>query len=123
MREPYQIKVTKPLTPLIILWVSTVISAFINNIPFVATLIPIIQSMGDTFGHGAALNPLWWSLIMGACLGGNGTLIGASANVMVASFADRAGTKISFMKYLAYGFPLTILTIIICHIYLVLRYF
>lgn len=110
-------------TAVIILWVSTFISAFINNIPFVATLIPIIQSMGDTFGQGDALNPLWWSLIMGACLGGNGTLIGASANVMVASFADRAGTKISFMKYLAYGFPLTILTIVICHIYLVLRYF
>ncbi|MFA7276516.1 MAG: ArsB/NhaD family transporter [Pseudobdellovibrionaceae bacterium] len=110
-------------TGIVILWASTFISAFINNIPFVATLIPIIQSMSDTFGQGDALNPLWWSLVMGACLGGNGTLIGASANVMVASFADRAGSPISFMKYLAYGFPLTILTIAICHIYLIVRYF
>jgi Na+/H+ antiporter NhaD/arsenite permease-like protein len=110
-------------TGITILWASTFFSAFINNIPFVATLIPIIESMGDTFGHGDALNPLWWSLVLGACLGGNGTLIGASANVMVASFADRSGNPISFMKYLVYGLPLTILTIIIANIYLMIMYF
>lgn len=110
-------------TGMVILWASTFFSAFINNIPFVATLIPIIHSMGDTFGHGDTLNPLWWSLVLGACLGGNGTLIGASANVMVASFADRAGHPISFLRFLKIGFPLTIVTIIIANIYLLLRYF
>lgn len=110
-------------TGITILWVSTFFSAFINNIPFVATLIPIIESMGDTFGHGEALNPLWWSLVLGACLGGNGTLIGASANVMVASFADRAGSPISFMKYTVVALPLTVITIIVAHIYLLIRYF
>lgn len=110
-------------TGMVILWASTFFSAFINNIPFVATMIPIIQSMGDTFGQGDALNPLWWSLVLGACLGGNGTLIGASANVMVASFADRAGSPISFMKYIGYGLPLTLITIIVANIYLLLRYF
>lgn len=110
-------------TGVTILWASTFFSAFINNIPFVATMIPIIESMGNTFGHGDALNPLWWSLVLGACLGGNGTLIGASANVMVASFADRSGNPISFMKYIAHGLPLTILTIIIANIYIMIRYF
>ncbi|MDY0028669.1 MAG: ArsB/NhaD family transporter [Pseudobdellovibrionaceae bacterium] len=110
-------------TGMAILWVSTFFSAFVNNIPFVATLIPVIESMGDTFGHGEALNPLWWSLVLGACLGGNGTLIGASANVMVASFADRAGHPINFMRYLALGLPLTLLTIVIANIYLLLVYF
>lgn len=110
-------------TGMTILWASTFFSAFINNIPFVATMIPIIENMGNTFGQGEALNPLWWSLVLGSCLGGNGTLIGASANVMVASFADRAGHPISFMKYLGVGFPLTILTIMISTVYLLLRYF
>lgn len=110
-------------TGYVILWASTFFSAFINNIPFVATLIPIIQNMGDTFGGADKLDPLWWSLVLGACLGGNGTLIGASANVMVASYAQRAGHSISFMKYIVHGFPLTILTIIVSNIYLALRYF
>lgn len=110
-------------TGLVILWASTFFSAFVNNIPFVATLIPVIESMGSVFGDGEALNPLWWSLILGACLGGNGTLIGASANVMVASFADRAGHPISFVKYIVYGFPLTLLTIILANIYLMIVYF
>ncbi len=110
-------------TGLVILWASTFFSAFINNIPFVATLIPVIHSMGDTFGHGAALNPLWWSLVLGACLGGNGTLIGASANVMVASFAERAGSPMTFLKYTLHGLPLTLLTVAVANVYLLLRYF
>jgi len=110
-------------TGMVILWASTFFSAFVNNIPFVATMIPIIENMGETFGHGEALNPLWWSLVLGACLGGNGTLIGASANVMVASFADRAGHPISFVKYFIVGLPLTMVTIVVANIYLLLVYF
>lgn len=110
-------------TGLVILWVSTFFSAFVNNIPFVATLIPVIQNMQSTFGGADAIEPLWWSLVLGACLGGNGTLIGASANVMVASFAQRAGTPINFMKYLMHGLPLTIFTVIIANVYLMIRFF
>ncbi|MAS87825.1 MAG: hypothetical protein CMH30_07625 [Micavibrio sp.] len=110
-------------TGMVILWASSLFSGFINNIPFVVTIIPIIENMGDTFGHGEALNPLWWSLVLGACLGGNATLIGASANVMVASYAERANAPIAFVKYMIHALPLTILTIIIANVYLYLKYF
>lgn len=109
-------------TGMVILWTSTFFSAFVNNIPFVATLIPIIENMAETF-PGQSLDPLWWSLVLGACLGGNGTLIGASANVMVASFAERSGNPMSFVRYILHGLPLTILTVVVANIYLLLRYF
>ena len=67
---------------MLILWLSAIASAFIDNIPFVATLIPMIKEMGR-YGYKQILKPLWWALSLGACLGGNGTLIGASANVVV----------------------------------------
>jgi Na+/H+ antiporter NhaD/arsenite permease-like protein len=87
------------LTTYSVLWGSAVLSAFIDNIPFVATMIPLIKAMGPTFGGDAALLPLWWALSLGACLGGNGTLIGASANLVVAGLAERAGTHFRFMEY------------------------
>ena len=96
-----------------ILWSSAIISAIVDNIPFVATMIPMIESMETEMGGAEAIEPLWWVLSLGACLGGNGSLIGASANVMVASFAERAGQRISFLKFMAFAFPLMILTIII----------
>jgi Na+/H+ antiporter NhaD/arsenite permease-like protein len=105
-------------TAIVILWSSTFFSAFINNIPFVATLIPVIQDMGSQFGTGDALNPLWWSLVLGACLGGNGTLVGASANVMVAAYAQRAGQKISFLPFMLHAFPLMLITIVISTVYI-----
>jgi Na+/H+ antiporter NhaD/arsenite permease-like protein len=109
-------------TALAILWASAVLSAFIDNIPFVATMIPLIKAMGPTFGGGDALLPLWWALSLGACLGGNGTLIGASANLVVAGLAERAGTTFRFVEYLKVAFPLMLLSIVICHGYLALRY-
>lgn len=109
-------------TAIVILWTSTFFSAFINNIPFVATLIPVIQSMGDQFGHGDALNPLWWSLVFGACLGGNGTLVGASANVLVATYAMRAGQKISFLPFMLIALPLMMITVLIATVYVWLVY-
>ncbi len=96
-----------------VLWSSAIISAIVDNIPFVATMIPMIESMESEMGGAEAIEPLWWVLSLGACLGGNGSLIGASANVMVASFAERAGQRISFLKFMALAFPLMILTIII----------
>ncbi len=109
-------------TALAILWASAVLSAFIDNIPFVATMIPLIKAMGPAFGGDAALLPLWWALSLGACLGGNGTLIGASANLVVAGLAERAGTTFRFVEYLKVAFPLMLLSIVISHVYVMLRY-
>jgi Na+/H+ antiporter NhaD/arsenite permease-like protein len=107
-------------TSILILWVSAIASAFIDNIPFVATMIPMIKEMGRLGIH--HLEPLWWSLSLGACLGGNGTLIGASANVIVAGLAAKEGYQISFGKFLLIAFPLMLLSITICTVYIYVRY-
>ena len=107
---------------LAILWGSAILSAFIDNIPFVATMIPLIKDLAPTFGGEQALVPLWWALALGACLGGNGTLIGASANLVVAGLAERAGTHIRFMSFLKVAFPLMLISIAISHVYIWLRY-
>ena len=105
-----------PMTAMLILWMSAFASAFIDNIPFVATLIPLIQDMGQ-MGL-SNLEPMWWSLALGACLGGNGTLIGASANVVVASLAAQHGKQISFIGFMKVAFPVMILTIAIANVYI-----
>jgi len=110
-------------TAVAILWVSALASAVVDNIPFVATMIPIIKSMAATFGGHEELLPLWWSLALGACLGGNGTLVGASANLVVAGFAERAGHPIRFVPFMLMAFPLMIFSILISTAYLYLRYF
>ena len=107
-------------TTMLILWLSAIASAFVDNIPFVATLIPMIKDMG-AMGM-TNLEPLWWALSLGACLGGNGTLIGASANVVVASMAAIHGEKISFVKYFFVAFPIMIISIIISTVYLYFFY-
>ncbi|MFZ5649062.1 MAG: SLC13 family permease [Bacillota bacterium] len=106
-------------TGLLILWLSAIASAFVDNIPFVATMIPLIQDMGRLGGI-TDLNPLWWSLSLGACLGGNGTLIGASANVVVAGMAEKRGTVITFIHFTKVAFPMMIMSIIISTVYLLL---
>ena len=107
-------------TAILILWMSAFASAFIDNIPFVATLIPLIQDMGQ-MGL-SNLEPMWWSLALGACLGGNGTLIGASANVVVASMAAQRGKPISFIEFMKIALPVMILTIAISNVYIWIRY-
>ena len=107
-------------TAILILWMSAIASAFIDNIPFVATLIPLIQDMGE-MGL-TNLDPMWWSLALGACLGGNGTLIGASANVVVASMSAQRGRPISFLGFMKIAFPVMVFTIIISNIYVWIRY-
>ena len=107
-------------TSMLILWMSAYASAFIDNIPFVATLIPLIQDMGQ-MGM-TNLDPVWWSLSLGACLGGNGTLIGASANVVVASMAAQRGKPISFISFMKIALPMMTLSIAISSIYIWLRY-
>ncbi len=109
-------------TAMVILWSSAILSAIIDNIPFVATMIPLIKAMAPTFGGPEGLMPLWWSLSLGACLGGNGTLIGASANLVVAGFAERAGQPIRFMQYTLLAFPIMLMSIAISTVYLYWRY-
>lgn len=109
---------------MLILWISAIFSAFVDNIPFVATMIPLIQKLGDIGGLAPnELQPLWWALALGACLGGNGTLVGASANVIVAGIAEKNGYPISYKGYLKIGFPFMIVSIIISTVYILLRYY
>jgi len=111
------------MTAVSTLWLSAIVSAAVDNIPFVATMIPLVHSMQDAIGGAAALEPVWWSLALGACLGGNGSLVGAAANVMVSGMGERAGHPISFMKFLKIGLPLMLLSIVIANVYIYLRYF
>jgi len=106
-----------------ILWASAFLSAIVDNIPFVATMIPLIKSMAPTYGGANAIEPLWWCLSLGACLGGNGTLIGASANLTVAGIAERHGIPFRFLTYTYYALPMMIISVAICHVYVWWRYF
>ncbi len=104
---------------LMILWGSAILSAFLDNIPFVATLIPLILTMEQ---GGMDVAPLWWAVSLGACLGGNGTLIGASANVVLSGISGRHGHPISFGRYFKVGFPLMLLSMVICTVFLLVRF-
>ncbi|MBT5025760.1 MAG: ArsB/NhaD family transporter [Euryarchaeota archaeon] len=105
---------------LIILWVSAIASAFIDNIPYTATMIPVILQI--SYELNIDLGPLIWALAFGACLGGNGTLIGASANVVTAGMSEEAGYPISFNEFFKAGFPIMILTTAIVSLYMMLVY-
>ena len=95
-----------------ILWGSAVASAVVDSIPFTATMIPVVEGIGEARGYDAStLETLWWSLSLGACLGGNATLIGASANLVVAGMAERHGLKTSFVRFMPVGLPLTVIAI------------
>lgn len=110
----------------LILWISGFASATIDNIPFVATMIPLIQDMAVGMGlspDSPEIDVLWWSLALGADIGGNGTLIGASANVIVAGLAAREGKGFSYMDFLKIGAPLTLVALIISQVYIWMRYF
>ncbi len=111
------------LAGVVILWLSAFLAAFIDNIPFVAVMIPLIKSMAGAYGGAGHIVPLWWCLSLGACLGGNGTLIGATANLTVAGVAERNGIAFGFVKYTLYALPMMIVSILICQLYLWLRYF
>jgi Na+/H+ antiporter NhaD/arsenite permease-like protein len=124
-------------TSMAILWFSAFLSAFIDNIPYVATMAPLVAEMaGQVLGNGAtgdaitpemlhhpAIMPVWWALALGACLGGNGSAIGASANVVVLGLAERAGHKVTFVHFMKLGMPIMIGTIVVSTIYLWLRFY
>jgi Na+/H+ antiporter NhaD/arsenite permease-like protein len=109
-------------TALVILWVSAVASAVIDNIPFVATMIPLIENMSSSFGGTEQMMPVWWSLALGSCLGGNGSLVGASANLIAAGFAERSGQPIRFLPFMLAAFPLMLMSILVSSVYLYFRY-
>lgn len=119
-------------TNMIIMWFSGFASAFIDNIPYVATMNPLIIDMakqlwpnlsGVELLHYADLMPIWWSLALGACLGGNGTAIGASANVIVVGISEKMGKKISFARFMLYGMPFMIMTLLVSTLYIWIRYY
>ncbi len=112
-----------PATGYAVLWASAFLSAIVDNIPFVATMIPLIKSMAPAFGGPEHIQPLWWCLSLGACLGGNGTLVGASANLTVAGISERNGVPFKFLTYTLYAAPLTVVSIAICNVYVWWRYF
>jgi Na+/H+ antiporter NhaD/arsenite permease-like protein len=119
-------------TSMVVMWFSAFASAIVDNIPYVATMNPLIIDMarqlwphesGMALLQHADLMPLWWSLALGACLGGNGSAIGASANVIVVGMSEKAGKKISFLKFLTYGMPIMLLTVLIAAVYVWVRYY
>lgn len=110
------------ITALVILWSSAILSAIIDNIPFVATMIPMIKNMAPSMGGPEGLMPLWWALSLGACLGGNGTLVGASANLTVAGLAEREGVSFKFLTYTKLAFPMMLGSVAVAHVYLYFMY-
>ena len=107
------------VTTMLILWVAAIASAFLDNIPFVATMIPLIHSIGAT---GMDTTSLWWALALGACLGGNGSVVGATANVIVSGMLHKKGYKLTFGDFLKIGFPLMLISVFISMIYLIIFY-
>lgn len=107
-------------TAIAILWGSAVLSAIVDNIPFVATMIPLIENIGVI--SGMSLAPLWWALAMGADFGGNATIVGASANVIVSGMAEKEGQKIGFFEYMKVAVPMTVVALILSTGYLYFRY-
>jgi Na+/H+ antiporter NhaD/arsenite permease-like protein len=108
---------------MVLLWGSAVLSAIVDNIPYVATMSPVVADMVDASGDPDRASVLWWALALGADLGGNATAVGASANVVVLGIAERAGQRITFWQFTRYGLIVTVVTVALAVPYLWLRYF
>jgi Na+/H+ antiporter NhaD/arsenite permease-like protein len=106
------------LTSISLIWFSAFASGIVDNIPYTATMIPIVQSLGQVMPVG----PLWWSLALGADLGGNLTIVGAAANVVVVSLAEKSGHPISFRLFLRYGIITTFMSLSLASLYVWIRY-
>lgn len=107
-----------PLTSMLLLWFSAIASGIVDNIPYTATMIPVVENLGRSM----PIMPLWWALALGACLGGNITLVGAAANVVVANLAEKSGHPISFKRFLGYGLVTTFMSLVLATGYVWLRY-
>ncbi len=115
---------TSATTAIVVIWGSGLASGIVDNIPFTATMIPVIRDLAEAQGLSEAqTQPLWWALALGADFGGNLTLIGASANVVVAGMSERAGRRISFIKFTLYGIPVTLVSLAIATVYVLGRYY
>lgn len=119
-------------TSMFVMWISAFASAIVDNIPYVATMNPLIVDMAQSIWPGLSgtellhqpdLMPVWWSLALGACLGGNATIVGASANVIAVGMAEKSGHKISFKRFLVYGLPLMLQSMVISAAYILLRFY
>jgi Na+/H+ antiporter NhaD/arsenite permease-like protein len=106
------------MTSMLLLWLSAVASGIVDNIPYTATMIPVVENLGLAM----PVEPLWWSLALGASLGGNATLVGAAANVVVANLAEKSGHPVSFGHFLRYGAIVTFMSIVLASLYVWLRY-
>jgi len=122
------------LVCIVVLWGSAIFSSILDNIPFVITMVPLVKQFVVYFSQSAGITdpvviqstigqPLWWSLALGACLGGNGTLIGASANIVMARISEKNKYPISFIRFFRYGFGFMTQSMVICTLYIWLRYF
>jgi Na+/H+ antiporter NhaD/arsenite permease-like protein len=107
------------VTTLGLIWLSGIASAIIDNIPYTATMIPVVERLGAS---GMPVEPLWWALALGACFGGNATIVGASANVVVANVGARAGHPIHFGTFLRYGAAVTVMSLAVATVYVFIRY-
>ena len=111
-------------TAIVVIWGSGLASGIVDNIPFTATMIPVLQDLAEAENLSESqAESLWWSLALGADFGGNLTLIGASANVVVAGMSERAGQRISFLKFMLYGIPVTVASLAVATVYVVVRYY
>lgn len=108
---------------MLIVWISALVSTAIDNIPFVATMIPLVKTIEADMGGREAMMPVWWALSLGACYGGNGSLIAASANVIVAGMSQRHGEPIHFMRFLIWSLPVMLISVGIAALYLHIRHF
>jgi len=105
------------MTSMLLIWLSAIASGIVDNIPYTATMIPVVENLGQAMPAG----PLWWSLALGACLGGNATLVGAAANVVVANLSEKSGQPISFGLFLRYGVITTFLSLVLASLYVWVR--
>jgi len=106
------------LTSMLLLWFSAVASGIVDNIPYTATMIPVVENLATVI----PAEPLWWSLALGACLGGNATMVGAAANVVVANLAEKSGHPLSFSQFLRYSLVVTFVSILFASLYVWFRY-
>jgi Na+/H+ antiporter NhaD/arsenite permease-like protein len=111
------------LATMVLLWGSAILSAIVDNIPYVATMSPIVAELVNANGNTEQSRVLWWALALGADLGGNATAVGASANVVILGLAERAGKRISFWEFTKYGLIVAAITVAAAMPYLWLRYF
>jgi Na+/H+ antiporter NhaD/arsenite permease-like protein len=103
-------------------WVSGILSSVVGSVPLVATMIPLVKNMAVSF-QTVTLNPMWWALALGSCLGGNGTIVGAAANIVSVGIAKKNGYSISFWRFMQYSFLITFMSLVVSTLYIWLRYF